>query len=36
LSCEPSVVVVDGAGHMIMIEAPDETRRAVFDALQRV
>jgi pimeloyl-ACP methyl ester carboxylesterase len=36
LSCEPSVVVVDGAGHMIMIEAPDDTRRAIFNALQRV
>ncbi|MBT5578936.1 MAG: alpha/beta hydrolase [Acidimicrobiaceae bacterium] len=36
LSGEPSVVIVDGAGHMIMIEAPDDTRRAIFGALQRV
>jgi len=31
---EPAVVVLDGVGHMMMVEAPDDTRRAIHDALQ--
>jgi pimeloyl-ACP methyl ester carboxylesterase len=33
-SAEPTVVVLDGSGHMMLVEAPDDTRRAIFDALQ--
>ncbi len=33
-SAEPAVVILEGSGHMMMSEAPDDTRRVIFDALQ--
>lgn len=35
-STEPTVVVLDGVGHTMMVEAPDDTRRAIYAALHAV